>query len=41
MSGMGKYWRIMDMVDLRLRHTVPGRTLDLLSVGDTDKANLS
>ena len=31
----------MDTADLRFRYTVPRRPLDLMSVGDRDKANLS
>ena len=31
----------MGTADLRFRYTAPGRPLDLLSVGDRDKANLS
>ena len=40
-AGTGEPWRIMDTADLRLRYTAPERPLDLLSVGDKDKANLS
>ena len=31
----------MDTADLRFRYTAPRRSLDLLSVGDRDKAHLS
>ena len=39
LAGTGEPWRIMDTADLRFRYT--GRPLDLLSVSDKDKANLS
>ena len=41
LAGTGEPWRIMGTTDLRFRYTAPGRPLDLLSVGDKDKANLS
>ena len=41
LSGTGEPWRIMDTSDLRFRYTTLRRPLDLLSVGDKDKANLS
>ena len=41
LAGTGEPWRIMGTADLRFRYTAPRRPLDLLLVGDRDKANVS